>query len=347
MVAQPMTESPAGAATQAEPLLQVEDLRVSFSTPRGRVTAVNGLSFEINPGETVAVLGESGSGKSVTAQTIMGLLPRHSSRIDSGRVLYRGVDLLTKPIEYTRKLCGPEIAMVFQDPLSSLNPVFRVGQQIGEMLRRQTGASRRECRDHAIELMRRVGIPAAEKRVDDYPHQFSGGMRQRVMIAMALSRSPRLLIADEPTTALDVTVQAQIMALLGRLQEEEGMALMLITHDLGVVADVADRAVLMYAGNAVETGPIREVYDHGAHPYSVGLMASVPDLLDRQERLTPIKGSPPDLLNLPSGCPFHPRCPFATQTCVEVTPPLRPAPGRPAGHDTACHHAEEVLSHGR
>lgn len=327
-----------------QPLLRVEDLRVSFSTPRGRVTAVNGLSFEIAEGETVAILGESGSGKSVTAQALMGLLPKHSSRIDSGRIFYRGVDLLQQNLEYTRALCGPEMAMVFQDPLSSLNPVFKVGHQISEMLRRQTGASRQECREHAIDLMHRVGIPAADKRVDDYPHQFSGGMRQRVMIAMALSRSPRLLIADEPTTALDVTVQAQIMALLQDLQEDNGMALMLITHDLGVVADAADRAVLMYAGNAVETGTIREVYDHGAHPYSIGLMKSLPDLNNRQERLTSITGSPPDLLNLPSGCPFHPRCPFAVQHCIDAAPPLVPAPGRPNSHLSACHRAEEVLS---
>lgn len=337
------TDTPSEPA--AQPLLQIDNLHVSFSTPRGRLTAVNGLSLEVSEGETVAVLGESGSGKSVTAQTIMGLLPKHSARVDSGQVRYRGVDLLSKPTEYTRKLCGPEIAMVFQDPLSSLNPVFRVGQQIGEMLRRQTGASRREAREHAISLMRRVGIPAADKRVDDFPHQFSGGMRQRVMIAMALSRSPRLLIADEPTTALDVTVQAQIMALLAELQEQENMALLLITHDLGVVADVADRAVIMYAGNVAETGTVREVYDHGAHPYGVGLLNSVPDMLAPQERLTPIDGSLPDLLNVPSGCPFHPRCPLSTTTCGEVMPPLRRAPGRPADHLTACHHAEELLNH--
>ncbi|TWD72401.1 peptide/nickel transport system ATP-binding protein/oligopeptide transport system ATP-binding protein [Kribbella amoyensis] len=322
-------------------LLSVRDLRVEFTTSAGTVTAVDGASFDVAPGETVALLGESGSGKSVTAQAVLGIVPKPAGRITGGSVEYDGRDLLAPGT--AGKLRGREIAMVFQDPLSSLNPVFRVGTQIGEMFRRHRGASRKEARAEALELMRRVGIPAAEKRLDDYPHQFSGGMRQRVMIAMALALSPKLLIADEPTTALDVTVQAQIMELLARLQAEEGMSLVLITHDLGVVADVADRVVLMYAGRVVETGPIREVYEHSAHPYTSGLMGSVPVIDGPRERLTPIQGAPPDLLALPSGCSFRPRCRYAESVCAEREPVLLAAPGRPDGHRAACHRTEHVL----
>ncbi|MEV0798996.1 ABC transporter ATP-binding protein [Kribbella sp. NPDC050281] len=323
-------------------LLSVRELRVEFATSGGVVTAVDGASFEVAAGETVALLGESGSGKSVTAQAVMGIVPKPAGRIASGSITYDGRDLLTPGA--AKGLRGREIAMVFQDPLSSLNPVFRVGAQIGEMFRRHRGASRREARVAALDLMKRVGIPAASKRLDDYPHQFSGGMRQRVMIAMALALSPRLLIADEPTTALDVTVQAQIMDLLARLQSEEGMSLVLITHDLGVVADVADRVVLMYAGRVVETGPIREVYEHCGHPYTAGLMGSVPVLDGPRDRLTPIQGSPPDLLSLPTGCSFHPRCRYADHLCTTDQPDLRPLPTRPPLHQAACHHPEGVLS---
>jgi oligopeptide transport system ATP-binding protein len=332
----PAPERPVPAPNRRAPLLQVEDLRVQFRTTTGVITPVDGLSFEVAPGETLAVLGESGSGKSVTAQAVMGLL--QAGRVTGGRIVYDGVDLLTRPAAEARRLRGPEMAMVFQDPLSSLNPVFRVGTQIGEMFRRHRGASRREAKAAAVDLMKRVGIPDAANRVDDYPHQFSGGMRQRVMIAMAIALDPRLLIADEPTTALDVTVQAQVMALLAGLQREYGMALVLITHDLGVVADVADRMLLMYAGRAAETGRIREVYERPAHPYTAGLMASLPG---DQERLTPIPGAPPNLAALPSGCPFHPRCPYAVDRCRDEPPPLRPVPG--AGRAAACHRAEEVL----
>jgi peptide/nickel transport system ATP-binding protein/oligopeptide transport system ATP-binding protein len=307
------------------------------------VTAVDGASFDVGAGETVALLGESGSGKSVTAQAVMGIVPKPAGRVTGGSVCYDGRDLLAPGV--AKGLRGREIAMVFQDPLSSLNPVFRVGAQIGEMFRRHRGASRREARAAALELMQRVGIPAASKRLDDYPHQFSGGMRQRVMIAMALALSPRLLIADEPTTALDVTVQAQIMDLLRRLQSEDGMSLVLITHDLGVVADAADRVVLMYAGRVVETGPIREVYEHSAHPYTSGLMASVPILDAPRTRLTPIQGAPPDLLSLPTGCSFHPRCPHADTLCTTEDPNLLQVSARPAGHLAACHYPEGVLSH--
>jgi peptide/nickel transport system ATP-binding protein/oligopeptide transport system ATP-binding protein len=326
-------------------LLSVRDLRVEFATSGGVVTAVDGASFEVGAGETVALLGESGSGKSVTAQAVMGIVPKPAGRVCGGSISYDGRDLLAPGV--AKGLRGREIAMVFQDPLSSLNPVFRVGAQIGEMFRRHRGASRREARAAALDLMKRVGIPAASKRLDDYPHQFSGGMRQRVMIAMALALSPRLLIADEPTTALDVTVQAQIMDLLRRLQAEEGMSLVLITHDLGVVADVADRVVLMYAGRVVESGPLREVYEHSAHPYTAGLMASVPALEGPRDRLVPIQGSPPDLLSLPSGCSFRPRCRYADTQCADVQPDLRSLPDRPATHTTACHHPEGVLTDAR
>ncbi len=324
------------------PLLSVQDLVVSFGSGSDRIRVIDGLSFDINPGETVAVLGESGSGKSVTAQAITGLLPKPAGNIDGGRILYRGVDLLQRPANYTRALAGTEISMIFQDPLSSLNPVMRVGTQIGEAMRRRTGVSRREARERAIGLMERVGIPAARRRVDDYPHQFSGGMRQRVMIAMALSLNPSLIIADEPTTALDVTVQAQIMALLAEVQELYGTALLLITHDLGVVADVADRAVVMYSGRVAESGEIRDVYDRPAHPYTVGLMGSIPGLEGDRERLNPIIGSPPDPRRVPSGCAFHPRCPMAVDICAEVRPEPRRAPGSQGRHLSACHRAEEV-----
>lgn len=326
------------------PLLSVRDLEVEFATSAGVVTAVNGVSFDLHRGETVAILGESGSGKSVTAQAIMGIIPRPAGRIVGGGISYDGTDLLGRDAKRLRRLRGAEIAMVFQDPLTSLNPVFRVGAQIAEMFQRHRGASRKEGRDAAIELMRRVGIPAAHRRVDDYPHQFSGGMRQRVMIAIAIALGPKLLIADEPTTALDVTVQAQIMDLLAGLQEETGMSLILITHDLGVVADVADRVLMMYGGRIVESGGIQEVYEQPGHPYTRGLMGAIPTLDGRKARLAPIKGSPVDLLNLPSGCAFHPRCPYQTQLCVDESPGLGVIASRPPSHRAACHFAEEVVA---
>ncbi|BCJ38453.1 ABC transporter ATP-binding protein [Actinocatenispora thailandica] len=318
-----------------EPLLRVRDLRVRFGTRRGGVPAVDGVSFDVYPGETVAVVGESGSGKSVTMQAVMGLLPRGAQV--SGSITYRGTELVGRPLSVTRALCGDELAMIFQDPLSSLNPVFRVGRQITEALVRRRGMSRAAARDRAVELMTRVGIPAPELRVDEYPHQFSGGMRQRAMIAMALAMSPRLLIADEPTTALDVTVQAQIMRLLASLRESEGMALALITHDLGVVADAADRVALMYAGRVVEAGPTREVYEHCRHPYTEGLLASVPDDAGA-DRLVPIPGQPPNPASLPAGCAFHPRCRYAIEPCRRTAPALSELDG----HSAACHRSEEV-----
>ena len=321
-------------------LLEVEDLRVEFRVRHGVVNAVNGISYTLDEGETLAILGESGSGKSVSAQAIMGLIDSPPGFITSGAIRYRGVDLLTMPEKERRTVRGARIAMIFQDALTSLNPVFPVGWQIGEMYRVHRGTSRKEAREKAVELMDRVRIPSARERVNDYPHQFSGGMRQRVMIAMALALDPDVLIADEPTTALDVTVQAQVMDLLADLQADNGMGLILITHDLGVVADVADRLAVMYAGQIVETGDVKGVYRRPAMPYTLGLMASIPRLDQKGGRLDPIRGAPPNLAAIPPGCSFHPRCPFAEEVCRHEDPPLREvAPGR----RSACHFAEEVL----
>jgi oligopeptide transport system ATP-binding protein len=322
-------------------LLEVHDLHVEFRTDRGVVHAVNGVSYRLEAGETLAILGESGSGKSVSAQAIMGVLDSPPGFVTAGEIRYRGRDLLGMPDGEQRALRGEEIAIVFQDALSALNPVFTVGDQIGEMFRSHRGVSRREAKARAVELMDRVRVPNAKGRVDDYPHHFSGGMRQRVMIAMALALDPTVLIADEPTTALDVTVQAQIMELLSDLQDETGMGIILITHDLGVVGEVADRVAVMYAGRIVETGDIFDVFAQPAHPYTVGLMNSVPRVDQRGSRLQPISGAPPSLMRIPSGCPFHPRCPRRRpEPCDTVVPPLYDVgPGR----GSACHFAEDVL----
>jgi oligopeptide transport system ATP-binding protein len=343
MMTMTMTDA-ALAQTADAPLLSVKNLQVEFSTSAGVARALDGVSFEVHERETIAILGESGSGKSVTAQAIMALLPKPAGSIVGGQILYKGRDLAAEPTSSVRSLCGTEIAMIFQDPLSSLNPVFRVGWQIAEPLRRRRGIGRREAWAKALDLLKRVGIPDAETRIRDYPHQFSGGQRQRIMIAMAIALDPKLLIADEPTTALDVTVQKQIMNLLADLQAETGMGMILISHDLGVVADVAQRAAIMYAGRIVETGGIREVYDHPAHPYTQGLLDSIPSATTMGERLTPIPGAPPSLLALPSGCAFHPRCPFATDLCRTVVPELRQPVGWAAGHEAACHRSEEVFA---
>ena len=332
-----------GPSATPQPLLSVRDLKVEFSTSAGRVRAVDGVSLDVHAGKTLAILGESGSGKSVTALSLMGLVPKPAGQIKGGSIEYEGVDLVQQSAEYVRKLRGEQMAMVFQDPLSSLNPVFRVGYQIGEAARRHRGASRREARDLAISLMERVGIPDARNRINDFPHQFSGGMRQRVMIAMALALDPKLLIADEPTTALDVTVQAQILELLADLQQEHGMSLILITHDLGVVADVAQDVCVMYAGRVVENGPLQEVYQRHAHPYTLGLMESIPRLDERHDRLTPIRGVPPDLLHLPLGCSFAPRCQLVRDHCRDEEPPLFEIPGSQGRHRSACHFFDEVL----
>ncbi len=321
-------------------LLQVEDLFVEFHTPEGVATAINGVSFDLRQGETLAILGESGCGKSVTAQAIMGILDMPPAKIPAGRVLYCGQDLLTMPEDQRRRTRGPEISMIFQDALSALNPVFPVGWQIAEMFRIHRGMNKSDARTEAIRLMERVAIPAARERVNAYPHQFSGGMRQRIMIAMAISLDPAVLIADEPTTALDVTVQAQIMNLLRDLQDERQMGLILITHDLGVVADVADRIAVMYAGRIVEQAGVLDLYAKPAHAYTKGLLDSIPRLDQKGQQLAAIGGLPPNLMRIPSGCAFNPRCYLAQDICRRERPELLEV--RP-GRWSACHFSQEVL----
>jgi oligopeptide transport system ATP-binding protein len=335
--------STATTADGGNPVLEVRDLVVDFATPSGTLRAVDHVSFSLGESETLAVLGESGSGKSVTSLAVMGLLPRPAARIAGGEILFRGRDLAQASPAQLQQVRGARISMIFQDPLSALNPVLTVGYQIGEVLWRHGRLPRRQAKRAAVELMERVRIPDAAKRVNDYPHQFSGGMRQRILIAMALALGPEVLIADEPTTALDVTVQKQILDLLKELQAREGMGLVLISHDLGVVADYANRVAVMYAGRVVETGTIRGVYERPAHPYTLGLMRAVPMLSGGVSRLVPIEGSPPDLLRRPPGCPFHPRCPYARARCAEEEPALREVGNGRLG---ACHYAEEVLGDG-
>ncbi|ARF57236.1 ABC transporter ATP-binding protein [Streptomyces gilvosporeus] len=336
--------APAGRGQEAAPLLEVRDLRVEFRTRDGVAQAVNGVSYRVAAGQTLAVLGESGSGKSVTAQAVMGILDSPPGFVTGGEVLFQGRDLLTLGREERRKVRGAKMAMIFQDALSSLNPVLSVGAQLGEMFQVHEGMSRKEARGRSIDLMERVGIPAARARVNDYPHQFSGGMRQRIMIAMALALAPDLIIADEPTTALDVTVQAQVMDLLAELQREYRMGLILITHDLGVVADVADTIAVMYAGRIVETAPVHRLYKAPAHPYTRGLLESIPRLDHKGRELYAIKGLPPNLTAIPPGCPFNPRCPLARDICVTDRPPLYDVgPGR----TSACHFWKETLDGAR
>ncbi|MFJ6212804.1 ABC transporter ATP-binding protein [Streptomyces sp. NPDC092296] len=329
------------------PLLDVRDLHVEFHTREGVAKAVNGVNYSVAAGETLAVLGESGSGKSVTAQTIMGILDMPPGRISHGEILFRGQDMLKMSNEQRRQIRGQKIAMIFQDALSALNPVLSVGYQLGEMFRVHRGMSRKAAKAKAVELMDRVRIPAARERVNDYPHQFSGGMRQRIMIAMALALEPDLIIADEPTTALDVTVQAQVMDLLSELQREFHMGLILITHDLGVVADVADKIAVMYAGRIVETAPVHELYQRPAHPYTKGLLRSIPRLDQKGQELYAIKGLPPNLLHIPTGCAFNPRCPLAQDTCRADVPALHQVTERDGtelvGRGSACHFWEETL----
>ncbi|WP_436493707.1 ABC transporter ATP-binding protein [Actinokineospora sp. HUAS TT18] len=323
------------------PLLQVEDLYVEFRTRDGVAKVLNGVSYHVEAGETLAVLGESGSGKSVTAQTIMGILDMPPGFITGGSVRFHGEELLTANPKRRREVRASGIAMIFQDALSALNPVFTVGFQIEEQLRLRRGMSRKDARKRAIELLDQVKIPNAKGRVRQYPHEFSGGMRQRAMIAMSLALDPEMLIADEPTTALDVTVQAQIMDLLKEIQVERNMGLILITHDLGVVAEVADRIAVMYAGRIVEQSDARALYRKPGHPYTKGLLESLPRLDQRGQELTTIKGLPPSLLKIPSGCPFHPRCPMAQDICKSDVPEQhRLVPGRMS----ACHFAEELIA---
>ena len=317
----------------SEPLLSVEELRVEFWTSRGTIYAVNGVSFDIAPGETLGIVGESGCGKSVTALALLGILPR-AGRAVGGRALFAGRDLLTMSDAQLRGIRGKDIAIIFQDPMTSLNPVLTIGRQIREALETHFDIDKKEAEKRAGELLNRVGIPSAKARLRDYPHQFSGGMRQRAMIAMALACEPKLLIADEPTTALDVTIQAQILRLLRELVQERETALILITHDLGVVAGMCERVHIMYAGTFVETGPADELLARPRHPYTLGLLQSVPRLDSlRGEKLHPIEGAPRDMLRPPSACPFEPRCRYRIEKCREELPPLLEIE---PGHAIAC-----------
>ena len=318
-----------------EPLLAVKNLSVHSPTEDGLVKAVDGVSFSIMPGETLGVVGESGSGKSVTFLTVMGLIDRKRAIVD-GEVLFEGEDLLRVPKEELREFRGRRISMIFQDPMTSLHPFYKVGFQISEAIRAHQKVSKAEAMDQSIEMLRRVGIPRPDERVKQYPHEFSGGMRQRAMIAMALSLNPDLLIADEPTTALDVTVQAQILDLIGRLKSEFNAAVVIVTHDLGVVAEHCDNIQVMYAGRIVEAGVRSDIYYKAHHPYTWGLLDSIPRLTESEtvERLRPIKGLPPSLIFVPSGCAFHPRCPYAFEPCTTQEPKLLPSDGH---HASACH----------
>jgi oligopeptide/dipeptide ABC transporter ATP-binding protein len=304
----------------AEPLLAVRNLKTYFATEEGLVRAVDGLSYELCRGETVGIVGESGCGKSVHALSIMRLIPMPPGRIVGGQILFEGRDLLKLSDEEMRKIRGNRIAMVFQEPMTSLNPVLTIGEQIAEAVILHQKLDKKAAWERAIEMLERVKIPLARERVRDYPHQFSGGMRQRVMIAMALSCNPSILIADEPTTALDVTIQAQILDLMRDLQQEFGMSIVFITHNLGVVAEMCDHVVVMYAGRPVEHTGVREIFADPKHPYTWGLLHSIPKLTSRRERLIPIEGHPPSLIDLPPGCPFAPRCPFVMEVCVTEDP---------------------------
>lgn len=304
------------------PILSVRDLATSFFTRRGEVQAVRGVSFDVRPGEILGLVGESGSGKSITCMSVLRLL-KAGGRIKSGSATFEGTDILSLDEDALSDLRGNRIGVIFQDPMTSLNPTLTVGEQVMEAVRRHRKASAAEARARAIELFELVRIPSAAKRLNSYPHEFSGGMRQRVMIAIALACDPKLLIADEPTTALDVTIQRQILALLKDLQRRLGMSVILITHDLGVIAEVTDRVLVLYGGLIMETAPVRDLFAHPAHPYTVGLLGAVPDLRDdTHKRLTPIPGSPPNMLSPPPGCPFAPRCPHAMAQCKAALPPL-------------------------
>jgi oligopeptide/dipeptide ABC transporter ATP-binding protein len=326
-----------------EPLLSIRDLVVEFSTEDGVVQAVDGISYDLYPGETLGIVGESGSGKSVSTMSILGLIPQPPGKIVRGEALFKGTDLLTLSKKDLRRVRGNEVALVFQDPMTSLNPVLKTGAQIGEAIKtHHPKVKDGEVKERAIGLLRTVGVPNPDRRYEQYPHEFSGGMRQRAMIAMAIANSPSLLIADEPTTALDVTIQAQILEVLKKAQDETHAATILITHDLGLIAELADRVVVMYAGKVVELGDVHTIFESPRHPYTVGLMDSLPRLDADEDWLRPIPGQPPSLINRPPGCPFHPRC-FLSQgraRCREEEPPLRPIGD--SAHLSACHFAEEL-----
>jgi len=332
----PLEATPSGG----QPLLEVKNLQTQFFTQDGVVKAVDDVSFYVMPGETLGVVGESGSGKSMTGLSIMRLIPNPPGKIVNGEVTFNGRDIIKMSEEQVRSIRGNDIAMIFQDPMTSLNPVLTINRQISESLQLHMGMNKSQAKTRSIELLSMVGIPNPESRVDQYPHQFSGGMRQRVMIAMALSCNPKLLIADEPTTALDVTIQAQILDLMRNLQSETGAGVILITHSMGVVAGMADRVQVMYAGHIVETAKTEEIFANPRHPYTVGLMKSIPRLDARdKEKLQPIRGLPPDLIELPDMCPFVPRCNYAREKCEQKNPPLLEV--KP-GHYSACWFWEEV-----
>jgi peptide/nickel transport system ATP-binding protein len=317
----------------AEALLEVKDLHVSFNTPDGVVRAVDGLSFTVHRGETFGIVGESGSGKSVTCLTALGLTNRKTATV-TGEVIFQGRDLLTLPPDDLRKVRGKDLAMIFQDPFACLHPMYRVGDQIVEAIQAHEDVAKDKARERVVELLAAVGIPRPKERFRDYPHQFSGGMRQRAMIAMALVHNPDLLIADEPTTALDVTVQAQILELIDKIKREFNIGVILITHDLGVVADVARTVMVMYAGRAMEIAEKDTLFERPLHPYTWGLLESIPVVTQKGTRLVPIEGSPPSLIRVPPGCPFHPRCPHRFEPCDKQVPPLE---DRGGGHPEACH----------
>jgi peptide/nickel transport system ATP-binding protein len=327
-----------GVVAGPPPLLSVRGLTVSFSTHGATASAVRGVDFDVAAGETLGIVGESGSGKSVTMLATLGLLP--GAHV-SGAARYRGTNLIGLAPGQLRAVRGAKISMVFQDPMTSLNPVHTVGRQLVEAILLHRDVSKRTARARALELLKAVGIPRADARIDDYPHQFSGGMRQRVMIAMALVNNPDLLIADEPTTALDVTTQAQILALMEKLQDEFGSAIIMITHDLGVVAEIADDVLVMYAANVVEQAEVHNLFNEPKHPYTWGLMGSLPRLETDVERLTQIPGQPPSLLRPPAGCRFHPRCPYVMEVCKTTVPELKPTP-RDQAHLEKCHLDEET-----
>jgi len=314
-------------------LLEVRGLRTHFASERGEVRAVDGVDFRLERGRTLGIVGESGCGKSVTALSIMGLVPQPPGRIAAGEVRFEGEDLLQAPVQRLRDLRGDQLSMIFQEPMTSLNPAFQVGEQIAEVLLHHRNLTRDEAHEKAVEMLRKVRIPSPEARAKEYPHQLSGGMRQRVMIAMALACNPKLLIADEPTTALDVTIQAQILELMRALREELGTAIILITHDLGVIAELADDVIVMYAGQVVERCAVPRLFAEPQHPYTVGLLGSIPRLDLEQERLAAIEGFVPDAAAMPEGCRFHPRCPFSVEKCRREAPALREIV---PGHFAAC-----------
>ncbi len=325
-----------------EPLLSIRDLVVEFKTEDGVVHAVDGVSYDIFPGETLGIVGESGSGKSVSTLALLGLIPQPPGRITSGTAMFKGKDLLRLKKRELRRVRGDEVAMIFQDPMTSLNPVLTVGSQLGEAIKTHYPDVKDDVvKERVIELLRLVGVPNAEQRFDNYPHEFSGGMRQRAMIAMAITNSPSILIADEPTTALDVTIQAQVLEVMKRVQQETHAATILITHDLGIVAEMCDRVLVMYAGHIVESGDVTTIFKSPRHPYTIGLMNSLPKLTEDEEWLEPITGSPPSLIDLPPGCPFHPRCFLARERCSQENPPLVPVDG--SAHLSACHFSEELI----